>query len=144
MDTVWNSWLFCTRLGNALSAIPCVVIEGFCATNAHVLSAGIPPISPQPSKSNASVNIKINLYEYNPVEFFMVYIPRAGFVIHPFKVRTIEISVWAEFTGPSWLLVIDGLCIPVEILHRLGLPFQKIENEEEERVVRPRVVAAVP
>ena len=33
--------MFCIPRSNALSAIPCVVIEGFRATNAYVLSAGI-------------------------------------------------------------------------------------------------------
>ena len=74
----------------------------------------------------------------------MIYIPRAGFVILHFKVRALEISVWAEFTDPSWLLVVKGLRVPVEIIQLVGLPLQKIEDEEEERVVRPGVVAAVP
>jgi hypothetical protein len=49
-----------------------------------------------------------------------------------------------EFTGTSRFLVVDRLCVPVEIIHLMGLPLQEIENEEEEWVVRPGVVADIP
>jgi len=52
--------------------------------------------------------------------------------------------LWAEFTGPSWLLVVDRLCVSVEIFHCLGLPLQEIENKEKERVVCPGIVTDIP
>ena len=110
MNTVRNTWLFCIPRGNALSAIPCVVIEGFCATNAHVLSAGIPPhITTAFEKNGEHQNKYISINSQSSWAFHDIY--TSHWIRHPsfqstnyrnFRLGRIHRSLMARRRRGAW------------------------------------------